>query len=88
MTFHIYRSEKDRQWYWRLKASNGKKIGDSGEGYKAKRSAIKAVFKIQKEAGTSKITFNKAGTWIEEENRRLEEGLKRLKQSQTKQWDQ
>ncbi len=36
--FEIY---KDRagEWRWRLKAANGKKVGDSGEGYKRAATA-------------------------------------------------
>ena len=32
MTYHYYKDTKN-QWRWRLKASNGRIIADSGEGY-------------------------------------------------------
>jgi uncharacterized protein YegP (UPF0339 family) len=42
MKFHLYR-DKNREWRWRLKASNGRVLADSGEGYKRKGGARKAV---------------------------------------------
>lgn len=35
MKFEIYK-DGDGEWRWRLKASNGEIIADSGEGYKNK----------------------------------------------------
>ena len=35
--------EIDEQWYWRLRASNGKIIADGSEGYASKASALRAV---------------------------------------------
>lgn len=42
MNFYIY---KDRigEWRWYLKASNGLKIADSAEGYKAKESCLAGI---------------------------------------------
>jgi uncharacterized protein YegP (UPF0339 family) len=42
MKFEVY---KDRagEWRWRLIASNGRKIADSGEGYEKKYDCISAL---------------------------------------------
>jgi uncharacterized protein len=38
-TLDIYRDSR-REWRWRLKASNGRIVADSGEGYRRKASAV------------------------------------------------
>lgn len=54
MRFEIY---KDRagEYRWRLLARNGKKVGDSAEGYKRKRSVISQVHKIIDGVQPSKV---------------------------------
>lgn len=47
MKFEIYRSENDRQFYWRLVSRNGNIIAQ-GEGYKRRGNALKAVHAVQK----------------------------------------
>ena len=37
MKFHIYKDDKG-EWRWRLKATNGKILADSGEGYSTKQA--------------------------------------------------
>ena len=32
-----------RQWYWRLVASNGRKIADSAEGYSTRHNVLRAI---------------------------------------------
>ena len=39
-TFTVYR-DKRKEWRWRLKASNGHILADSGEGYKRKRDCLR-----------------------------------------------
>ncbi|MCK4594979.1 YegP family protein [bacterium] len=34
--FQIFKSEKNNEWYWHLRANNGQIIATSGEGYKNK----------------------------------------------------
>lgn len=50
MKFEIYQSDKNGRWYWRLKASNGRVIGQSaggkGGGYAKKETAVKMVLGI------------------------------------------
>lgn len=45
MKFYLYKDSKG-EWRWRIKSSNGKIIGDSGEGYKNKQDAIDMIKKI------------------------------------------
>jgi uncharacterized protein YegP (UPF0339 family) len=42
MKFLLYR-DKNLEWRWRLMASNGRVLADSGEGYKRKGGARKAA---------------------------------------------
>lgn len=37
---------RDKQWYWRLRAGNGRIVAIGGEGYTRKSSASRAVGKI------------------------------------------
>ena len=42
MTYY-YSKDAKGEWRWRLKASNGKIIADSGEGYKNEADCITAI---------------------------------------------
>lgn len=42
MGFYLYK-DVSNQWRWHLKASNGRKIADSGEGYYNKQDCISAI---------------------------------------------
>jgi uncharacterized protein YegP (UPF0339 family) len=50
-TFHVYRDRKG-EYRWRLRSINGCTVADSGEGYKTKRGAVRAI------AGTLRAAFN------------------------------
>jgi len=41
----IYRDGR-REWRWRLKASNGRIVADSGEGYRRRASARQAAARL------------------------------------------
>ena len=41
-TINVYR-DTIGEWRWKLKATNGKIIADSAEGYKRERSAVNAA---------------------------------------------
>ena len=43
--FNMYRDDKG-EWRWQFKASNGKIMADSGEGYKTKRSCKAAIIDV------------------------------------------
>jgi uncharacterized protein YegP (UPF0339 family) len=40
--FEVYR-DAAREWRWRLKAANGRIVGDSGEGYATESNARRAA---------------------------------------------
>jgi uncharacterized protein len=54
MKFQIFKSKKNKQWYFRLVARNGKIVAQS-EGYKGKHGAKNGVASIQKGAANAKI---------------------------------
>ena len=55
MTYIYYRDNKD-EWRWRLKASNGRIIADSGEGYSTERECLADIERVKgsKDAGVKK----------------------------------
>ena len=42
MYFEIYQDSQN-EWRWRLKASNGRTIADSGEGYSSKQKCADGI---------------------------------------------
>lgn len=42
MKFEIYRTS-NKQWRWRLRASNGKLIANAGESYRRKIDCMRAI---------------------------------------------
>jgi len=52
MKFEIY-CDKASEWRWRLKASNGKIIADSAEGYKSILDLDDAIELIKEEVATA-----------------------------------
>ena len=42
MAYYMYR-DAVRQWRWYLKAQNGRKLADSGEGYYNKADCLSAI---------------------------------------------
>ena len=53
LTFEVYKDVKG-EFRWRLKATNGEKIADSGEGYKAKADCLHGIDLIKE--GAAKAT--------------------------------
>jgi uncharacterized protein YegP (UPF0339 family) len=53
-TLEIYRDAR-REWRWRLKASNGRILADSGEGYRRKSSAIHGARRVRELIAAGKI---------------------------------
>lgn len=45
--FEIYRNPKNKQFYWREKAKNGRIRGDSGEGYHRKAACMRFPLKFK-----------------------------------------
>jgi uncharacterized protein len=52
--FELYKDAKG-EYRWRLVASNGQIIANSGEGYKAKDSALNGIESVKKNAPIAKI---------------------------------
>lgn len=46
MKFEIYEG-RNKKWYWRLKAHNGKIIADGGQGYSTSQNARRAIGKLK-----------------------------------------
>ncbi len=46
MKFATYRG-RDGQFYWRLKARNGRIIADGSQGYASRSNAVRAVRRLQ-----------------------------------------
>lgn len=42
MTFYVYKDHAG-EWRWYLKAANGKKVADSGEGYNNKQDCLYGI---------------------------------------------
>jgi uncharacterized protein YegP (UPF0339 family) len=53
LTFEVYKDAKG-EFRWRLKATNGESIANSGEGYKAKADCLHGIGLIKE--GASKAT--------------------------------
>jgi len=45
-TFEFYR-DRAKEWRWRLRASNGRIVADSGEGYKRRIAVKNAVWRFR-----------------------------------------
>jgi uncharacterized protein YegP (UPF0339 family) len=46
MRFEVFKS-KNKKWYWRLVAQNGRIIADGGQGYATRQNARRAVSNLQ-----------------------------------------
>lgn len=58
MRFEIYRDRKG-EWRWRLKAGNGRKIANSGEGYKRRSAAVLAAKRLIADAAHAYLELQK-----------------------------
>jgi len=54
MKVKIIKSKRNGQWYFRIVASNGKKISHS-EGYKNRADCLKTVVLLQKYLASAKV---------------------------------
>jgi uncharacterized protein len=52
--FEVYQ-DKAGQWRWRLLASNGKSIAESGEGYGEKKDCLDGIASVKKHAPDAAI---------------------------------
>jgi uncharacterized protein YegP (UPF0339 family) len=60
LTFEIYKDAKE-EFRWRLKAANGRIIGTSGAGYKAKADCQHGIDLIRKGAASARVVEASAG---------------------------
>jgi len=54
--FEVFEGDEDGDWYFRLRAVNGKIIAQS-EGYSRKRNALKGIAAIKKCAGKASVVI-------------------------------
>ena len=55
-TFEVFR-DRAGEWRWRLVASNGNIIADSGEGYQSKQGVKRGIESVKKSAAEADVTF-------------------------------
>ncbi len=57
MVYEYWQNSTNKNWYWHLKASNGKKIADGAEGYKNEADCLAGIqlVKSSKDAPVKKI---------------------------------
>ncbi|MFC6731131.1 MULTISPECIES: HVO_2922 family protein [unclassified Haladaptatus] len=55
-TFEVFQDNAD-QWRWRLVASNGNIIADSGEGYQTKQGVERGIESVKKNAASATVEF-------------------------------
>jgi uncharacterized protein YegP (UPF0339 family) len=49
MTYYYYKDAKG-EWRWRLKASNGRILADSGEGYTSEHECLEDIKRVKDSA--------------------------------------
>lgn len=59
-TFEVYQDRAD-EWRWRLVATNGNIIADSGEGYQSKQGAKRGIESVRKAAPRAEVETLKDG---------------------------
>jgi uncharacterized protein YegP (UPF0339 family) len=55
-TFEVYRDNAD-EWRWRLVASNGNIIADSGEGYRSKQGVKRGIESVKRSVPEATTRF-------------------------------
>jgi uncharacterized protein YegP (UPF0339 family) len=54
MKFEVYQG-KDKKWYWRAIANNGKIIADGGQGYASKGNVLNAIRSFVRQIKSNEI---------------------------------
>jgi uncharacterized protein YegP (UPF0339 family) len=54
MTYYYYK-DKQGEWRWRLKASNGRIVADSGEGYKSESECKADITRVKGSANAPMV---------------------------------
>ena len=55
-TFEVFQDSAG-EWRWRLVATNGNIIADSGEGYESKQGATRGIESVKRSAPEAEIQF-------------------------------
>jgi uncharacterized protein YegP (UPF0339 family) len=55
MKIQFYKSKKNRKWYWRAVANNGRKVGGGTQGYTSKAGCVKGFNVFIKAIQSGKI---------------------------------
>lgn len=55
--FEYYQSDKNQEWYWRLKAGNHEIMAIGGEGFSSKQSVLGSIDNVKLEIERAKIVF-------------------------------
>ena len=55
-TFEVFRDNAG-EWRWRLVASNGNIIADSGEGYRSKQGVRRGIESVRRTASDAEVRF-------------------------------
>ena len=55
-TFEVFRDSAG-EWRWRLVASNGNIIADSGEGYRSKQGVERGIESVKRNAPEAEVWF-------------------------------
>jgi hypothetical protein len=55
-TFEVFQDSAD-EWRWRLVASNGNIIADSGEGYRSKQGVKRGIASVKRTAADAEVRF-------------------------------
>lgn len=64
--FQLFQSDKNNQWYWRLRAAgNGKIIADGAEGYARRSDCIAGIRLVSEVATTPYIWDMAAGKYVD-----------------------
>jgi len=63
LTFSMWQSDQNRQWYFNISSNNGEKVAQS-EGYIARQSAAHAIDLIRGQAAKSRVQEYRFGSWM------------------------
>jgi uncharacterized protein YegP (UPF0339 family) len=53
--FEVFKSEKNDDWYWHLRADNNRIIATGGEGYKNKNDCLHGIELVKELAPTAPV---------------------------------
>lgn len=59
MTYYYYKDTK-QEWRWRLKASNGRILADSGEGYSSQQACLDGIALVKGSASAPVIEIKQS----------------------------